>query len=207
MNGLKKNASSEDEYVENKNEALYYQMREYFNHPTDQWLKSVVYFFINKTSYGGMIRYNAQGEYNVPFGRYQRFNTELLTEAHQQLLSTTEIYNGDYTKLFHMAKPNDFMFLDPPYDCVFTDYGNEVFTGDFGEAEHRKLAEDFKNLDCMALMIISKTPLTKELYRPYIVGEYHKSYAVNIRNRFKHEAKHIIVRNYDLAKVKTRKQN
>ena len=198
---LKKRASSQDEYIENKNEALYYQMREYFNYPTDEWLDSVVYFFINKTSYSGMIRYNSQGEYNVPFGRYKNFNTKVLTDKHYRLLSTTEIYNEDYTTIFDMAKPNDFMFLDPPYDCVFTDYGNEIFTGDFGEEEHRKLAEDFKNLDCMALMIISKTSLTVELYNQYKVDEYHKSYAVNSRNRFKNEAKHLIIRNYDPAKV------
>lgn len=201
---LKKEAVEPDIYIENKNEALYYQMRDYFNYPTEEWLESVVYFFINKTSYSGMIRYNSQGEYNVPFGRYKNFNTKLLTEAHHKLLSTTEIYNEDFSKIFNMASSHDFMFLDPPYDCVFTDYGNEVFTGDFDEMEHRKLAEDFKNLDCMALMIISKTPLTMELYGKYVVDEYHKSYAVNIRNRFKNEAKHLIIRNYDPAKVAKR---
>ena len=46
------------------------------------------------------------------------------------------------------------------------------------------------------MMIIGKTPLTEELYGDYIVDEYCKSYAVNIRNRFKSEAKHIVVTNY-----------
>lgn len=45
-------------------------------------------------------------------------------------------------------------------------------------------------------MIIGKTPLTEELYSSYIKDEYFKSYAVNIRNRFKSESKHIIVTNY-----------
>ncbi|WP_374724273.1 DNA adenine methylase [Calidifontibacillus erzurumensis] len=192
--------------VPNKNEELYYKMREEFNHPTGEWLESVVYFFINKTSYSGMIRYNKQGEYNVPFGRYKTFNTKLLTEEHFHLLKRTDIYNGDYSKLFSLATSCDFMFLDPPYDCIFSDYGNEEFTGDFDEDEHRRLAQDFKNLDCMALMIISKTPLTTELYKKYVVDEYHKSYSVNIRNRFKNEAKHLIIRNYDPAKIKVNKE-
>lgn len=186
-----------DDRVPNKNEDLYYKMRDIFNNPTDEWLESVIYFYINKTAYSGMIRYNKQGEYNVPFGRYKNFNTKLLTEEHHKLLKRTEIYNKDYSEIFNMATSKDFMFLDPPYDCVFSDYGNEEFTGDFDEEEHRRLAQDFKNLDCKALMIISKTPLTKELYSKFVVDEYHKSYSVNIRNRFKNEAKHYIIKNFD----------
>jgi DNA adenine methylase len=189
------------ERIPNKNEELYYEMRNLFNYPTDEWLESVVYFFINKTAYSGMIRYNKQGEFNVPFGRYKNLNTKLLTDSHHELLNKTEIYNTDYSTIFNKATSKDFMFLDPPYDCIFSDYGNEEFTGDFGEDEHFRLAQDFKNLDCMALMIISKTPLTTKLYKDFVVDEYHKSYSVNIRNRFKSEAKHYIISNYDLSKV------
>jgi len=95
-----------------------------------------------------------------------------------------------------MAEVDDFIFLDPPYDCVFSDYGNESYKEGFGEEEHRRLASDFKNLSCKALLVIGKTSLTEELYGKYIVEEYNKSYAVNIRNRFKADAKHIIVTNY-----------
>ena len=45
-------------------------------------------------------------------------------------------------------------------------------------------------------MVIGRTPLTEELYKGYIVDEYEKIYAVNIRNRFKAAAKHIVIANY-----------
>lgn len=183
--------------MENKNEALYYKLRDMFNHKiSPTYLDSVVYFFINKTAYSGMIRYNAQGEYNVPFGRYQNFNTQLITQKHHELLKRTMLISGDYSVVFNMAKKNDFMFLDPPYDCVFNDYGNIENTNGFDEAEHRRLAAAFKKLTCKAMMIIGKTSLTAELYNGFIKDEYHKSYSVNIRNRFKSESKHIIVTNY-----------
>lgn len=186
-----------DERVENKNEELYYFMREAFNNKiTTEYLESVIYFFINKTAYSGMIRYNLNGEYNVPFGRYKNFNTKLITEEHYKLLKRTKIYNYDYSKIFDMANNDDFIFLDPPYDCVFSDYGNENYKEGFGEKEHRRLANDFRNLSCKTLLVIGKTPLTEELYHEFIVEEYDKSYAVNIRNRFKADAKHIIVTNY-----------
>lgn len=186
-----------EERVENKNEALYYKIRDMFNHKIEsEYLEAVVYFFINKTAYSGMIRYNAKGEYNVPFGRYKNFNTRLITDRHYKLLKETEIYNFDYSEIFNMAGNNDFIFLDPPYDCVFSDYGNETYKDGFGEDEHRRLANDFVNLPCKSLLVIGKTALTEELYGKYIVEEYDKSYAVNIRNRFKADAKHIIVTNY-----------
>lgn len=184
-----------DKRVENKNEALYYRIRDMFNGKIDaEYLSSVIYFFINKTAYSGMIRYNSQGEYNVPFGRYTNFNTHLITPEHHELLQGAEIHTEDFSKVFATATKKDFMFLDPPYDCIFNDYGN--LTTDFNEAEHRRLAKAYKKLKCKALMVIGKTPLTEELYGEYIKGEYDKSYAVNIRNRFKSEAKHIIVTNY-----------
>lgn len=179
--------------VNNNNEDLYYEMRKEFNYPSGKYLHGTVYYFINKTAYSGMIRYNKKGEFNVPYGRYKNFNTNLITNKHYELLKNTEIYNLDYAKIFEMATPNDIMFLDPPYDCIFNDYGND---DGFNEEDQRRLAEEYKNLNTRALMIVAKTPLTEELYSKFIVEEYNKNYAVNIRNRFKSEAKHIIIKNY-----------
>lgn len=187
---------SPNERVPNANEELYYKMRELFNHPNGEFLDGVLYFFINKTAYSGMIRYNNSGEYNVPFGRYPNLNTRLITEQHSELLQRTELYNLDYKKIFDMAQEDDFIFLDPPYDCVFNDYGNIDMMNGFDEEQHRRLAEEFKKLPCRALMIIGKTLLTEELYKDYIFDEYYKNYSVNIKNRFNNDKMHIVVKNY-----------
>ncbi len=186
-----------DKRVEDKNEKLYYRLRDMFNETTDkEYSDALLYYYINKTAYSGMIRYNARGEFNVPFGRYQHLNTTSVTLSHSKLLQRAEIFNTDYSNIFNMCKEDDFVFLDPPYDCVFSDYGNEEYKDGFNEDNHRRLANDFSNLPCKALMVIGRTPMTEELYRGYIVDEYEKSYAVNIRNRFKSAAKHIVVANY-----------
>ena len=192
----KKKALTPDDRVPNANEEFYYRMRNLFNHPDNTYLDGVLYFFINKTAYSGMIRYNNNGEYNVPFGRYPNLNTRLVTQQHSELLQTAELYNLDYSRIFDMAQEDDFIFLDPPYDCVFNDYGNIDMMNGFDESEHRRLAADFRNLPCRALMIIGKTPLTEELYGDFIFDEYYKNYAVNIRNRFKNDKMHIVVKNY-----------
>ena len=183
--------------IDDANELLYYELRNMFNGLSPKkYSDTLLYYFINKTAYSGMIRYNSKGEYNVPYGRYKNLNVDLVTKAHSELLQTSEIYNTDYSDIFSMVTPDDFVFLDPPYDCAFSDYGNAEYRDGFNEDSHRRLANDFRNLVCPALLVIGKTPLTEELYGDLIVDEYEKSYAVNIRNRFKSEAKHILVRNF-----------
>lgn len=186
------------EKVEDKNEDLYYHLRNQFNGLESKlYSDALLYYYINKTAYSGMIRYNSQGEFNVPFGRYGSLNTKSVSLSHSKLLQRAELLNTDYSNVFDLANIDDFMFLDPPYDCVFSDYGNVSYRDDgFNESEHRRLAADFRNLSCQTLMVIGKTPLTEELYHGLIQDEYEKNYAVNIRNRFKSSATHIIVANY-----------
>lgn len=190
-------AKNPDNHVEDKNEDLYYSLRDMYNRVTQKtYSDALLYYFINKTSYSGMIRYNSKGEFNVPYGRYKHFNTNLVTKEHSELLQKSEIFNFDYKDIFDKTKSDDFIFLDPPYDCVFSDYGNEEYKDGFNDNAHRKLANDFKNLSCKALLVIGRTPLTEELYSDMIIDEYAKTYAVNIRNRFKSAATHILVANY-----------
>ena len=187
----------QEKRTHNPNEDLYYDLRDQFNGLKERrYSLASLYYFINKTAFSGMIRYNKEGHFNVPFGHYKHFSNKSITFQHHLLLTHTQIIQCDYTASFKMAGENDFMFLDPPYDCVFTNYGNMKTVGDFGEEQHRQLAEDFKKLHCKALLIISDTPLIQELYQGYIKESYDKNYAVNIRNRFKASAKHLIITNY-----------
>mgnify|MGYP003588423280 CR=1 FL=1 len=190
-------SKSPNKRVEDKNENLYYTIRDMFNDLTEKkYSDALLYYFINKTAYSGMIRYNAKGEFNVPYGRYANLNTEMVTKSHSDLLANAEIYNLDYSEIFKMAKEDDFIFLDPPYDCSFSDYGNAEYKDGFSEKNHIELANRYKQLKCKALLVIGKTNLTARLYEGMIVDEYGKSYAVNIRNRFKSKASHILVSNY-----------
>ena len=87
------------------------------------------------------------------------------------------------------------MFLDPPYDSTFTDYGYCTFE----KKDHKKLAECFKQTKIKCLMIIGKTDFICDLYKGYIVGEYDKKYRFKIHSgRVGNEinTKHLIIKNY-----------
>ena len=178
------------------NEETYYKIRDKMdiNNELDSAKK---FYYQRKTCFRGMLRYNKNGKFNIPFGKYKSINyNDLLNNDYEKLLNNTEIYNEDFEIIFNkFNNENNFMFLDPPYDSEFTDYGY----CSFGKDEHLKLASLFKTTKIKCLMIIGKTKFIQELYNDYIVDEYDKKYKFKLyNNRIGNEinTKHLIIKNY-----------
>jgi len=155
------------------------------------------FYYLRKTCFRGMLRYNKEGKFNIPYGKYKTINyNELTNKNYEILLKRTEIYNNNFEYIFNNYNDeNNFMFLDPPYDSEFTDYGYCKF----GKEEHIKLANLFKNTKIKCLMVIGKTNFIEELYKDYIVDEYEKKYKFKLYdNRIGNEInnKHLIIKNY-----------
>jgi len=155
------------------------------------------FYYLRKTCFRGMLRYNSKGEFNIPYGKYKTCNYEILkNKEYEELLKTTDIYNTSFQYLFENYNHHDnFMFLDPPYDSEFTDYGYCKF----GKEEHIQLAKCFKETKIKCLMVIGKTPFIEELYKEYIVGEYDKKYRFKLHSgRVGDEinTKHLVIKNY-----------
>ena len=176
-------------------EETYYKVRSYNNKdPLDNAKR---FYYLRKTCYRGMLRYNKKGEFNIPFGRYKNYNyEEIKNKEYENILKRTEIFNKDFEYIFeNYNSPENFMFLDPPYDSKFTDYGYCIF----GKEEHNKLAECFKKTSIKCLMIIGKTLFIEELYKDYIVDEYDKQYRFKLHSgRVGDEinVKHLVIKNY-----------
>lgn len=83
--------------VENLNEGLYYQMRDMFNGTVaSPYLNGTLYYFINKTAYSGMIRYNRNG---LPRSLVQK-----LTKFLPENLSEDEVLNYIIKNKFSIIK-------------------------------------------------------------------------------------------------------
>lgn len=195
-----KNGKGKDIYnfmTENPNdEETYYWVRDEFDPKTDLEVAQKFYY-LRKTCYRGMLRYNKQGKFNVPFGRYKTCNYEsLVDEDYENLFKNTEVYNCDFEYIFkNFNDESNFMFLDPPYDCEFTDYGY----CSFGKTEHKRLSKLFKKTKIKCLMVIGKTDFITSLYSDYIVDEYDKKYKFKIHsNRVGDEINktHLIIKNF-----------
>lgn len=172
---------------------MYYKIRDMYNNKIPkEYSNTLIYYFINKMAYCGIQRVNKKGEFNVPYGRYEKINYEqVITEEHHKLLNHTVIKHCDFNDIFDIASKDDFMFLDPPYDDVFNNYGNN---DKFDRAKHVELYQRFTSTDCKCLVVIGKTDFTEQLYYDYIVGEYDKKYAVN--GRTNKNSKHLVCANF-----------
>jgi len=177
-------------------EKTYYYVRRELNINSDL-LTAFRFFYLRKTCYRGMLRYNRKGQFNIPFGRYKTYNYEiLLDEKYEKLLSNTDIYLKDFNYIFdNYNSKNNFVFLDPPYDSEFTDYGYCKF----GKDKQIELAKRFKETKNKCLMIIGKTDFIEKLYSGYIYGSYDKKYAFKIhsgRIGAEIDNQHLIIKNF-----------
>ena len=179
-------------------EETYYDIRD--NMTLDTNLDKAKYFYyLRKTCFRGMLRYNKSGKFNIPFGKYKTINyADLKNEKYTELLERTIIENTTFDNIFEKYNSNNnFMFLDQPYDSEFKEYGYFQF----GKKHHIKLAKLFKETDNNCLMVIGKTDFISDLYDGYVVEEFDKKYRFKIHSgRIGDEInnKHLVITNYDV---------
>jgi DNA adenine methylase len=182
---------------EHPNEELeYYRVRDEIDPKTDLE-RACKFYYERKTCYRGMLRYNKSGKFNIPFGRYKTYSyDEILDPRYSDLLGRTDVRLATFEDIFRdFDDAGNFVFLDPPYDSEFTDYGYCKFDREC----QKKLAECFKKTKNKCLMVIGGTDFIRELYAGYIVDEFEKSYAFKLHSgRVGSEinTKHLIIKNF-----------
>jgi DNA adenine methylase len=124
-------------------EAAYYSARDRFNAllargrgETAQ--AAALFYYLNRTGYNGLCRFNKSGELNVPFGRYASINYARSFPDHEAAFATWGFTCGDFEAM--KLKKADFVYADPPYDVPFTQYSQDGFTWRDQERTARWLA-------------------------------------------------------------------
>lgn len=112
-------------------EKLYYEHRSRFNEliragHTESREAAELFYYLNKTGFNGLCRFNRKGEYNVPFGRYRKINYATSFPAHRELFRRWMFMAGDFEEV--PLQKGDFVYADPPYDVEFVHYSKEGFT-------------------------------------------------------------------------------
>ena len=157
----------------------YYFMRDVFE-PENKFEEALKFYYLRKTCYRGMLRYNASGKFNIPYGRYKTVNfEELKNPEYGELFQRTEVLNRDFSYVFdNYNSPANFCFIDQPYDSVFTDYGYCEFKRD----DQERLARYFKETQIKCVMVVGETDYIRTLYDEYIVESYPKTYKFKIHS-------------------------
>lgn len=196
------------EHKARNSEDYYYEIRDwdrdssYTERPAIERAARIIY--LNKTCYNGLFRVNAQGQFNVPFGRYASPSIvdDSVLQAVSRYLSTNNVQfrNVDFAKATFDAQSGDFIYFDPPYDPVSS---TASFTGydvnGFGKNEQRRLKELVDELTlrgCKVMQSNAYTPFIVDLYQAYDCLKVEATRAINSNAKGRGKVDEIVVMNY-----------
>ncbi len=143
--------------------ALYDECRTRFNGllasgDADTAEAASLFYFLNRTGYNGLCRFNSRGQFNVPFGRHRSINYEHDFEPYREALA-----RWTFTCLAFDAMaldPDDFVYADPPYDVPFRQYAAQGFSW----ADQVRTAEGFARHAGPVVLVNQDTPRIRDLY-------------------------------------------
>lgn len=115
------------------NETLYYTYRDRFNRliaggKENTGEAAELFYYLNRTGYNGLCRFNQKGEFNVPFGRYKKINYVRDYRPYRETFQQWQFTCVDFEEL--VLEEADFIYADPPYDVQFTHYAKDGFGWD-----------------------------------------------------------------------------
>jgi DNA adenine methylase len=127
---IKRSLTIRDEELLNERE-FYFARRARFNQLIAEGAAqtaeaAAIFYYLNRTGFNGLCRFNSKGAFNVPFGRYNKITYIQDFSRYTNLFQQWEFSCLDFEKL-PIAK-DDILYLDPPYDVQFTKYSKEDFT-------------------------------------------------------------------------------
>ena len=110
---------------------LFYRHRERFNRLVRTGKAHTregaqLFYYLNRTCFNGLCRFNKGGDFNVPFGSYKAINYVKDLSAYADVFRQWEFSNVDVAEL--RLEPEDFVYADPPYDVEFTTYSAGGFS-------------------------------------------------------------------------------
>lgn len=149
----------------------YYARRERFNSLAAGAQRAALFLYLNRHGYNGLIRYNAGGGFNVPFGKYARpYFPEAEMRRFLRKAGACEVAFkcADYRTTFAELRGDDVVYCDPPYAPLsrtanFTTYSGTVF----GEGDQRELAALVEAAAAKGIRLAVSNhalPVTRRLY-------------------------------------------
>jgi DNA adenine methylase len=118
-----------------------------------------LFYYLNRTGFNGLCRFNSRGEFNVPFGRYARIAYLRDFSAYRPVFARWEFSSVDFEAL--RLRPGDFVYADPPYDVPFTQYARGRFSWD----DQVRAAEWLARHEGPVVLSNQATPRVISLYR------------------------------------------
>jgi DNA adenine methylase len=146
------------------NETVFYRNRKRFNEllatgKAETQEAAALFYYLNRTGFNGLCRFNRQGIFNVPFGQYVRIGYARDFSAYRDIFADWVFTNTDVEGV--PLERGDFIYADPPYDVEFTQYAKGGFT--WGDQE--RTAVWLTEHRGPVVLVNQATPRIEALYR------------------------------------------
>lgn len=147
-------------------EKLYYRHRDRFNAilsrgEGESAEAAGLFYYLNRTGYNGLCRFNSRGVFNVPFGRYKTIGYAEPEDflIYREMFDGWTFLHGDVEDV--PIERGDFIYADPPYDVEFTHYA----TGGFSWEDQQRTAEWLAKHRGPVVLVNQATKRVELLYR------------------------------------------
>ena len=162
--------------------------------------------YLNKTCWSGMYRVNSHGEFNTPFGRYDKpaiVNAVALRALSDYLNNNNiQLYGVDAMDILDVADiaPCTFFYLDPPYTPVSQTSSFTGYTASgFSFSDQERLYQFCLRLHAeghLFLLSNSNHPAIMNLYREFSIDVVNASRRINCKANKRGAVKEVLIRNY-----------
>lgn len=191
----------EDEYcsleADEERSTYYYRARKSCQDRSDPAVSAAKYLFINRTTYNGLVRVNADGVFNAPWGKVQSVSFDMANIISvSRALKSVDIRKADFSEVASVAKEGDLVYCDPPYENGFTAYTKEGFR----KADHIRLAYVLELLTSKGVYwILSglRTALYEDLYRDYYWMDVVDTRLIGADPETRGEVDEVLIMNFD----------
>lgn len=170
-NGLENTANPNIEgnalYWQNS-KAIFDLIRRDFNRSLDpqsgfkagSWWSAKAFYYLNRTCFNGLCRFNRKGQFNVGYGKYKNPKLDHDFSLYQKAFEDWRFFNKSWDRFdWYRDIENLFAYIDPPYDDGFTSY-----SGSFTWDDQVKLATSLAELNCPVVASNKATDRIIDLY-------------------------------------------
>lgn len=152
----------------------FYVLRTLFNACKDSYKQAVILYSLIAKSFSNDVRFNDQGEFNMPFGDRNSLRCDVLREINRKTVNDKILVScGSYVDVLDECTENDFVFLDPPYFNTTATYN-----GCWNEENEKDL---YKRLDTLTKRNV-KWALTNTLVNKDVENKFMSEWLQNSSN-------------------------
>jgi DNA adenine methylase len=158
--------------------------------------------YLNKTSFRGLWRVNRRGQFNTPYGAYNRpyYNRDTMLRA-SKALTVAEFMTCDFEDAIDKAESGDWVYLDPPYVPLggWADF-KRYTPGQFSEEDHVRLRDAMVRATARGVLVTltnSDTPFVRELFGlPFHTYQLTTRRDINLQTD-KRKSTDLVITNYE----------